>query len=337
MESSGFSTMTELEQPWRDEEWLRKEYHDKEKTQKEVAKTAGCSISTVKRWMKRFEIPRRSLSEAHAEGDIAKLRDREWLYEHYYGKDMSARQIAQKINSNNDSVLGWLDRHGIERKHRSEVMSDGDVQKLHDKAWLQREYVEKERDAPDIADECDVDNMTVYNWLDKHEISTRPQSVAMSNGDVEKLSDSKWLKEKYADEGLSTREIGEDLNVSKGTVLRWLRKHQIEIDDVSPSGADNKQWDPDSINEFGRNWLQQRLRARIRDQARCQVCGITDSECIRKYGMRNDVHHIISRSEYYNDDGTLDYEKANRLSNLITLCRKHHQQREEIPIDSRNL
>lgn len=61
----------------------------------------------------------------------------------------------------------------------------------------------------------------------------------------------------------------------------------------------------------GKNWQSQRKRAIRRDKRTCQVCKKT------KNGL--DVHHIIP---YVNFED--NWKEANKLSNLITLCRQCH-------------
>ncbi|ELZ38262.1 hypothetical protein C471_09890 [Halorubrum saccharovorum DSM 1137] len=41
------------------------------------------------------------------------------------------------------------------------------------------------------------------------------------------------------------------------------------------------------------------------------------------------VHHITPLGTFIDADGVLDYERANRLENLITLCQRHHMRWEE--------
>lgn len=325
------------EEPWKDREWLYDQYHGKERSYQQIADDIGTTHSTIRHWMEKHEIPRRSLSEANAEGDIHKLRDASWLRKRYVDEGLSGRQIALQLDTCSDTVHKWLRKHGIEVKHRSEIMSDGDVQKLHDKCWLEREYVDKERPATDIADECDVDSMTVYTWLEKHSIPTRCHGISRSDGDIRKLREKQWLRERYIDRQLSTREIAKETSTSKNAVLRWLRKHSIDIRPKTPVGDDHHWSKEQHTSEYGPNWDEQRLKARIRDHARCQVCGKTDKEHMNEYGRVNHVHHILPRSEFMDENGMLDYEAANRLSNLITLCSKHHGKLEGIPIDARHL
>lgn len=64
----------------------------------------------------------------------------------------------------------------------------------------------------------------------------------------------------------------------------------------------------------GNNWDRQRRQAIKRDNRECQVCG-SRGNVFNRVG----VHHI---KPYRLFDG--DFESANQLSNLITLCRTHH-------------
>jgi len=56
------------EYPHRDEELLRRLYHDEGLTQREVADVIGCHYSTVDDWMSRLGVEKRSKSEARGGG-----------------------------------------------------------------------------------------------------------------------------------------------------------------------------------------------------------------------------------------------------------------------------
>jgi 5-methylcytosine-specific restriction endonuclease McrA len=76
------------------------------------------------------------------------------------------------------------------------------------------------------------------------------------------------------------------------------------------SGENHPRWKENGDYYRGPNWHRQRSKARKRDNHECQHCGSSDSEL--------DVHHIIPFREFD------DYERANRLQNLITLCDSCH-------------
>jgi len=76
---------------------------------------------------------------------------------------------------------------------------------------------------------------------------------------------------------------------------------------------------------YGTHWNEQRRKARKRDDYTCQGCGITEAEQQENYGCQLEVHHI-KPARYFDD-----YETANALSNLVSLCTDCHQRYEELP------
>jgi len=87
-------------------------------------------------------------------------------------------------------------------------------------------------------------------------------------------------------------------------------------------GNDNPAWKGGYDPYYGPNWKEQRRKALDRDNGTCQGCGRTASDL----GQRPDVHHITPFREFD------DYEEANKLSNLVCLCRSCHGEWEGIPL-----
>lgn len=77
---------------------------------------------------------------------------------------------------------------------------------------------------------------------------------------------------------------------------------------------------------YGPNWPEQRQRALERDNLQCQTpwCDITQAEHLEQVGKELGVHHIIPRRYFYGPDVQFDYQQANVLSNLVTVCATHH-------------
>ncbi|AQL44476.1 hypothetical protein BV210_04915 [Halorientalis sp. IM1011] len=94
-----------------------------------------------------------------------------------------------------------------------------------------------------------------------------------------------------------------------------------------PSGPDHPTWKGGYGDiSYGPNWYKQRKRALERDGFECQMpdCSI-DRETHRELWDRDlNVHHITPLDTFIDADGVLDYERSNRLENLVTLCRRHH-------------
>jgi DEAD/DEAH box helicase domain-containing protein len=74
-------------------------------------------------------------------------------------------------------------------------------------------------------------------------------------------------------------------------------------------------------DDRGPNWEQQRNRARERDGHRCRHCGASE-----RPGRGHDVHHVQPFRTFGYRRGENDrYLEANRLENLVTLCRSCHR------------
>lgn len=93
------------------------------------------------------------------------------------------------------------------------------------------------------------------------------------------------------------------------------------------SGGTHPRWRGGYEPYYGSNWPRQRRRALKRDQYRCQDCGMTAAESISKNGESLSVHHKTRVNDFV-ENGELDEEEANRLENLVTLCRPCHMLRE---------
>lgn len=80
------------------------------------------------------------------------------------------------------------------------------------------------------------------------------------------------------------------------------------------------------VKDYGPDWSYQNKLARKRDGNKCQLCKAD------KRPWMLDVHHIVSiRSFGYISGQNENYKQANRLENLITLCKKCHRKVEVKP------
>jgi len=106
---------------------------------------------------------------------------------------------------------------------------------------------------------------------------------------------------------------------SKECYVEWQKQR---------TGADVPNWSGGHEEYYGPGWRRKRLRALRRDQARCQVCGMTDPEHRRSTGRALNVHHITPLREF-RSDGEVRYGEANKLDNLLTLCSSCHKKWEK--------
>lgn len=329
--------------PWRDEFTMRRLYLEEGKSFSDIANELNISESTVGRWLSKHDIETRKSNVEKSNADTSKLRDPEYLERMYFEKDLHLHEVADKIGCTKENVRYWLKKHGLGLKGKSVGKSDGEIHKLHDEKWLRTVYCQEEKSSNEIAAMLDVSDTAVREWMERHGISRRSKSENMTDGDIERLHDPVWLEEKYWGEEWTTNEIAEELGVWQQTISKVMERYGIERrghDECHPSGKDHPNYKggvPSNGKYYGPNWIEQRQQARIRDQARCQRCRMNESDHYEKYDQALHVHHITNRREFIDSDGVLDYESANDLNNLITLCFYCHRQVENwgVEIDRR--
>lgn len=83
-------------------------------------------------------------------------------------------------------------------------------------------------------------------------------------------------------------------------------------------------------NGYGPGWQQAKFEALKRDDFTCQKCGKKGKRVKHrvtgKYRWTVHVHHKRKIAWFYDaNKGEMDYEAANSLNNLITLCPNCHQ------------
>lgn len=88
------------------------------------------------------------------------------------------------------------------------------------------------------------------------------------------------------------------------------------------SGDGNPRWVGGYQDYYGESWPKQRDKARKRDNYTCQRCEVDESDL----GHELSVHHKIPFREFD------DHKKANKLSNLISLCPVCHGKVEAWPV-----
>lgn len=86
------------------------------------------------------------------------------------------------------------------------------------------------------------------------------------------------------------------------------------------AGDNNPNWRGGYMPYYGPSWPNARRLVRQRDNYTCQDCGITEAEL----GQELDVHHLDRFGNY----GPEHHEEANRLDNLVSLCKACHTRRE---------
>lgn len=208
-----------------DADWLREQYIDHRKTLGEIGEELGVSGRAVGLRLEAHGIERRESKESRLNPEaIRYLRDADWLREQYIENERGTVDIAEEIGAADSTVRDWLRSHNIEIRSISEIQSEGDVERLHNKIWLREQYVGQGKSPTEIADAIGVTYGTVRDWLRRHNIEIRPRT----EGDTEKLRDEEWLREQYVENQRSTYDIADELGLSQKTIPYWLDKYGIE-------------------------------------------------------------------------------------------------------------
>ena len=205
------------------------------------------------------------------------------------------------------------------------------------KEWLYNEYIIKNRNAKDIAEECNINVRTLREWISILDIE--------KYNTIEEKLPSEILYNLYFVQHLTSSQIGEMYNVSDGTIISLIKKYGYKIPTRSEliniyynekngyekvrktqstmenriksscrqRGISIEEFKGFSTNEqhmarnntFYKEWV---INVFKRDNYTCQCCG--------KRGGNLNAHHLYNFSEYEE----LRYE----VSNGITLCEKCH-------------
>lgn len=101
-------------------------------------------------------------------------------------------------------------------------------------------------------------------------------------------------------------------------------------------GERHHNWVPGTVTWYGENWFEQREKALERDNRQCVSCGISREEHRELHSRDLSVHHI-DPIRNYRDGDELNFEAANELSNLITVCMPCHRKMELKKDESREV
>lgn len=186
------------------------------------------------------------------------------------------------------------------------------MENYKNKDWLYKEYITKKRTANEIAkDEC-RDAKTIWSWLKKFEIPTRPRGGDSSSGSFKKGT-TLWKGKKHKE---STKEKIRQARIKDGHVPylnkdgeHWLKgikgkKHPCWKGGLTPE----RQKVYSSLE-----WVEAVKKVWKRDNAICQNCGKHHNTEENRGNFH--IHHIIS----FQNRAT-----RTKVDNLILLCKKCH-------------
>lgn len=278
------------------------------------------------------------IADVDTEGyDRPLYKDKEFLEYAYNELELSTIEIGKVAGCSRRTAYLWVDKL-VGTRTLSESSKIGNKKrniegKYTNEEWLREKYHEDHMTMKEIAELCSIGEKGIQYWFKKFDIKTRPKwesrHLRLKNRGP-KYTDKEWLREEYVNNERSINELAEELEVSKSTINLWMRHHSIPIrghDEAHPSGKEHPNWNGGWENYYGPNWTEQREKALKNYNGKCASCGIHRED----YDRDLSVHHVIPIVNYW-DDGELDYESANKVENLVPLCRNCHKIWEGIPV-----
>jgi len=212
----------------------------------------------------------------------------------------------------------------------SEKAIDSHIGQVHpeefpwnDEEYIYREYIQKQKTRGTIADELGCSRATITNACERFGFEINREERQAS---YPELTNEDWLRNEYEDNGAPT--IADRLGCTKTAVYGALERHGIERDDRHldlPSGKNHPTWKGGHEENRGYTWPEQRKKALDRDNHKCRRCGMSNAEHTAEYNQAIHVHHIIRYGDFDS------CEQANKLANLVTLCRPCHDELEGEP------
>lgn len=246
-----------------------------------------------------------------------------------YLSGYSGIDIAEEYGYHSSTVYRKLDSVGVDRRTEKETQVQKDTpRKLLDEGWLRKQYLLQQKNCPGIAEEIGCSSPTVRKWLKEYDIPVRDNREAQCTRTPSELRDGEKLRKLYSDNTMA--EIAEMLSVCRQTVCNWINKHNIETrepaDENPPRGPDHPSWKENYKKDvpYGKGWYSLRKDVLERDGGSCVVCGTSE---------RAGVHHKISRRFVFHHPFMSLEEDANQMSNLVTLCPRHHAMEEAGTLD----
>lgn len=257
-----------------------------------------------------------------------KYKNKEYLSELYLEKGYTMKEIAEENSISVSTVSKYLSKNDIESRRRgpkreiTEEMLIEDIkscsEEYEDRSITMQEYENMGKYSPNTA----IDRFGCWsNALE--ECNLIPQKNISK--EVIKQEVKEIYKRKSKNGKLKQQTFNKESTISIDTVWRKFGSWNSLLEEINIPTFDweedftrekNPYWKGGYSKYYGPNWRKQRRKCRERDNHTCQRCGKTNDR-------EPDVHHIKPVHEY---DVQTEYKEMNRISNLICLCAKCHQE-----------
>lgn len=125
---------------YKNADWLREQYYDQQFSVGSIAERSGVSNRTIRYWMDKFDIKRRSRSDAgnlrweNNSPEYTEIWQKEdWLRERYVEEKATLGEMADDVGVSLKTISNHMERHGIPRRdtHESGFYAGSDTGFVH--------------------------------------------------------------------------------------------------------------------------------------------------------------------------------------------------------------
>lgn len=215
---------------------LRRWYQEEGRSPRAIAAQTDLSISTINRYLDRYDIPRRDLPAAQALR--RRLPSDAVLRRLHFKEGRSAADIAREYGVGEKAVLKHLRRLRRPEDPRTVRQKEPPI----DEATLRRLYVDQGLSLLALGDRVGASACAVRNWLRRYGIRPRPQGKSRRVGTLRRFQASKSdLRNLYVRQRLSLEEIARRKGVALETVRQALVRLGIPVRSHSQAAKSAKE------------------------------------------------------------------------------------------------
>jgi 5-methylcytosine-specific restriction endonuclease McrA len=323
------------EGPWRDKETLKREYIEKERPMSELADAWDTGIATISRWCDEHDLETRDRSQSGEDhwnwkggrsyhGAAGEPRDCPVCGEEF--KPTDSRQITCSRSCAAERLK--------DRVTKTCETCGEDFEVLNCREETARYCSRDCKPIPEDFPGREIDGLVTLEceWCgDSFEVyPSKTHRRFCGQECMEEWSSSRtgpdhpnWEEKSVVD----CHTCGEEIELAPWQIGRaerrfcslecrkeWLSEHYSD----RWTGSDHPNW-KGGVKPYGEGWNDtKRKKVRVRDQARCQDCGMTEADHVEEHGEKPHVHHVVPAREFD------EPEERNAMANLITLCRSCH-------------
>src|SRR3989344_1389892 len=190
---------------------LKKLYVDRRMSQKTIGELLNVSVPTVAKWLREYDIPVRSASEALMGPGVRKLSAEE-LRELYVDRRMTKQAIADQVGVSGVLIGNELRKYGIPTRTARKLSEDR----------LRELYIDQRLSTHKIADLEGIPQPSVYMLLTGYGIPRRDRSAARIGSGAYRPSDDQ-LRSWYLNKKWTPNRIAKECGVSSSAITTWLK------------------------------------------------------------------------------------------------------------------